>query len=78
MQDPIGVLRNLKARLGPEGRLVIIDFRPDYTGPGASKPSERVRADVVIAEATRAGFRLRKQHHFLPRQYFLEFTPLHP
>jgi len=64
--------RKLRASLAGDGRLAIIDFRPDSpVGPRQG----RVAPDAVKAELARAGYRLAAEHDFLPYQYFLEFAP---
>lgn len=65
-------LDKLRASLRPGGRIVVVDFhkRPLPVGP---PPSEKLAEEDVIREFQQAGFRLHKQHDFLPHQYFLEF-----
>jgi ubiquinone/menaquinone biosynthesis C-methylase UbiE len=68
----VSMLSNLGKALKPEGRLGIVDFRLDGTGPGPA-PEERVSPDVVIAAAEKAGLKLIRQEPFLEYQYFLIF-----
>jgi predicted methyltransferase len=72
VQDRVTFLSNLAKSLKPQGRLGIVDFRLDGTGPGPA-PEERVSPDVVVADAKRAGLRLIRQEPFLEYQYFLIF-----
>jgi len=72
VEDRVSMLANLAKALKPAGRLGIIDFRLDGTGPGPD-PDERVSPDVVVTDATKAGLRLIRQEPFLPYQYFLIF-----
>ncbi len=68
----VTMLVNLGKALKPQGRLGIVDFRLDGTGPGPA-PEERVSPNVVITAAERAGLKLLQQEPFLEYQYFLIF-----
>lgn len=65
--------RNLRASLKPGGRIAIIDFRMD--SPEGPPKAARIAPQRVIAELNGAGYRLARQHDFLPNQYFLVFQP---
>ena len=66
------MLSNLARALKPQGRIGVVDFKLDGTGPGPP-PEERVSPDVVVKDAKEAGLRLIRQEPFLPYQYFLIF-----
>ena len=72
VEDRVTMLSNLAKALKPQGRLGIVDFRLDGTGPGPAT-EERVSPDVVVSDATKAGLKLIRQEPFLPYQYFLIF-----
>ncbi len=72
MQDRVTMLSNLARALKPQGRIGVVDFKLEGTGPGPS-PDERVSPDVVVKDAAKAGLRLLRQEPFLPYQYFLIF-----
>jgi arsenite methyltransferase len=72
IEDPVTFLTHLAAALKPAGRLGIIDFKLEGGGPGPPR-DERVAADMVEADAVRAGLRLESAETFLPFQYFLIF-----
>jgi ubiquinone/menaquinone biosynthesis C-methylase UbiE len=72
VEDRVSLLSNLAKSLKPQGRLGIVDFRLDGTGPGPA-PEERVSPDVVVNDAKKAGLRLIRQEPFLQYQYFLIF-----
>jgi ubiquinone/menaquinone biosynthesis C-methylase UbiE len=60
--------------LAPGGQVVIVDYHKRDTGGGPPLEMRLAREDVV-KEFERAGFRLAREHTFLPYQYFLVFTP---
>jgi len=72
VEDRVTMLTNLARALKPQGRIGVVDFKLDGTGPGPS-PEERVSPDVVVKDAAKAGLRLVRQEAFLPYQYFLIF-----
>ena len=72
VEDRVTMLSNLAKSLKPQGRLGIVDFRLDGTGPGPG-PEERVSPDVVVNDAKKAGLKLIRQEPFLQFQYFLIF-----
>jgi predicted methyltransferase len=72
IENRVAVLRSLARALKPQGRIGVVDFRLDGTGPGPS-PDERVSPDSVVKDAKEAGLRLIRQEPFLPYQYFLIF-----
>lgn len=72
VEDRVTMLTNLARALKPQGRIGVIDFKLDGTGPGPSI-EERVSPDVVVKDAAKAGLRLLRQEPFLQYQYFLIF-----
>jgi len=72
VEDRVSMLSNMAKSLKPQGRLGIVDFRLDGTGPGPA-PEERVSPDVVVNDAKKAGLRLIRQEPILQYQYFLIF-----
>lgn len=68
----VSLLRNLANALRPSGRIGLIDFKLEGSGPGP-EPDERVSPEAVIDEATAAGLVLSAHETFLPYQYFLIF-----
>ena len=68
-----------KSSLKPGGRIAIIDFYNDERSGELGFPKHHlVSRETVIAELTKASYRLVREHTFLPRQYFLEFAPIAP
>ncbi|MCM5570429.1 class I SAM-dependent methyltransferase [Burkholderiaceae bacterium FT117] len=73
IDERVRYFREMQRYLKPGGRVAIIDFRPDSpTGPPRAA---RLEASVVVDELARAGYRLAREHGFLPNQYFLVFEP---
>jgi SAM-dependent methyltransferase len=72
IDDRAGYFSRLKKSLRPQGRLAIVDFKPD--SPEGPPPEHRIPAEKVTEELKAAGYSLVAAHSFLPRQYFLVFT----
>ena len=72
IENRVAVLSSLARSLKPQGRIGVVDFKLDGTGPGPA-PDERVSPDIVVKDARQAGLRLIRQEPFLPYQYFLIF-----
>ena len=65
-----------KSSLKPGGRIAVIDFYHDERSGELGFPKQHlVPRETVIAELTKAGYILIREHQFLPKQYFLEFAP---
>jgi arsenite methyltransferase len=63
----------LKRMLKPGGQIVMIDFKKEKTPVGP--PFEmRIARDDLVKEMEANGFRLLKEHTFLPYQYFVVFS----
>lgn len=73
IEDRERYFRRLRVSLKPGGRIAILDFRMD--SPEGPPKAARIAPQRVIAELNGAGYRLAKQHDFLPNQYFLVFQP---
>ncbi len=65
--------RRLKRYLSPEGRVAIIDHKPEgwfqRIFPHSSR-SETIRSEMEVA-----GYRLQRDYDYLPKQSFLVFVP---
>jgi SAM-dependent methyltransferase len=66
----------LRTSLKPGARIAIIDFRLD--SPQGPPKAARIAPDKVQAELAHAGYKLEREHTFLPNQYFLVFRPAAP
>lgn len=74
VEDQAKYLGLMKKMLKPGGQVVMIDFDKKETKVGPPMGMRIARADLV-KQMEAAGFRLAKEHTFLPYQYFLVFTP---
>ncbi len=72
LERPVAMLKAMRQRLKPTGRLVIIDYKADPLVAGPP-PEERLSLETIIAEARGAGFVESLQFNVLPRQYFALF-----
>ncbi len=72
IDDRPAYFSRLKKSLRPQGRLAIVDFKPD--SPEGPPPEHRIPVEKVTEELKAAGYSLVAAHSFLPRQYFLLFT----
>jgi ubiquinone/menaquinone biosynthesis C-methylase UbiE len=73
VDDQAGYLEKLKKALRPDGQIVMIDFQKRDLPVGPPVAMKIAREDLV-AQMQAHGFRLAKEHTFLPYQYFLVFT----
>ena len=64
----------MKKMLRPGGEIVMIDFQKKELPVGPPMPMKIAREDL-IKQMESNGFRLTKEHTFLPYQYFLVFAP---
>jgi ubiquinone/menaquinone biosynthesis C-methylase UbiE len=70
--DRVTLLQNIARALRPNGRIGIIDFKLQGSGPGPAI-EERVSPETVITDAEHAGLRLRSHATFMPYQFLLIF-----
>lgn len=73
--DRAAYFSNIKSALRPGGRIAVIDFYHDQRSGDLGFPKQHlVPRETVVAEMAQAGYRLMREHGFLTRQYFLEFS----
>ena len=65
-------MRKVRDVLKKNGRVAILEYRPDAAGPGPPR-RDRLPEAQVIGEMEAAGFRMLRGFDFLPREYFLVF-----
>lgn len=73
IEDQAGYLAKMKQHLKPGGQVVMIDFQKRDLPVGPPAGMKIAREDLV-KQMQAHGFRLVKEHTFLPYQYFLVFT----
>jgi arsenite methyltransferase len=74
IEDQSGYLALMKKMLKPGGQVVMIDFQKKELPLGPPLEMKIAREDLV-RQMEGGGYRLLKEHTFLPYQYFLVFTP---
>ncbi|HVS32980.1 MAG TPA: class I SAM-dependent methyltransferase [Thermoanaerobaculia bacterium] len=72
IEDQAGYLNLMKRLLEPGGQVVMIDFHKKDL-PFGPPVSEKIAREDLIAQMQEHGFRLVREHAFLPYQYFLVF-----
>lgn len=75
IDDQPGYLARIRKLLKPGGQVVMVDFHKRELPVGPPLAMKIAREDLVEQMATH-GFRLAKEHTFLPYQYFLVFEPV--
>jgi SAM-dependent methyltransferase len=73
VESPAKYLAAMKKSLKPGGEIVMIDFHKKELPFGPPLQMKIAREDLIRQMETN-GFRLAKEHTFLPYQYFLVFT----
>jgi ubiquinone/menaquinone biosynthesis C-methylase UbiE len=74
VEDQAKYLSLMKRMLKPDGEIVMIDFHKKDLPVGPPLQMKIAREDL-IKQMESNGFRLTKEHTFLPYQYFLVFAP---
>ncbi len=73
VENPTKYLATMKKMLKPGGEIVMIDFHKKELPFGPAMHMKIAREDLIKQMETN-GFRLAKEHTFLPYQYFLVFA----
>jgi SAM-dependent methyltransferase len=74
IEDQAKYLKLMKRMLRPGGQVVMIDFHKRELPVGPPAKLKIAREDL-IAQMQAHGYRLKREHTFLPYQYFLVFEP---
>jgi cyclopropane fatty-acyl-phospholipid synthase-like methyltransferase len=77
LEDQTGYLALMKKLLTPGGQIVMIDFHKKDLPVGPPTDMKIAREDL-LKQTQKQGFRLVKEHTFLPYQYFLIFALQQP
>jgi ubiquinone/menaquinone biosynthesis C-methylase UbiE len=72
MDDPVELLKKVRASLKPQGRVGIVDFTAGGGGPGPA-PEERVSPEAEIQTAQAAGLQLINRENVPPFMFLLVF-----
>jgi arsenite methyltransferase len=67
-------LRLMKKMLKPGGQVVIVDYKKEPL-PVGPPPEMKLARQEVVDQFESGGFKLAREHNFLPYQYFLVFIP---
>ena len=73
VENPSKYLATMKKMLKPGGEIVMIDFHKKEM-PVGPPPQMKIAREDLIKQMESNGFRLAKEHTFLPYQYFLVFA----
>ena len=73
VENPTKYLSLMKKMLKPGGEVVMIDFNKKEM-PFGPPPQMKIAREDLIKQMEGNGFKLAKEHTFLPYQYFLVFT----
>ena len=74
VENPSKYLATMKKMLKPGGEIVMIDFHKKEL-PVGPPPQMKIAREDLIKQMETNGFRLAKEHTFLPYQYLLVFAP---
>lgn len=73
LNDRPHYLAKIRKILKDKGIFVVISYNEEAAIPDAPPPHKRVSRDKTVSEVTKAGFKLKSEHRFLPHQHFLIF-----
>jgi len=71
--DPVVVLGHIGRALAPQGRVGIVEFKPDGDGGPGPPRSDRIDPSAIVRDAFEAGLHLQSSETFLRYQYLLVF-----
>ena len=71
IDDRVAYLKKLRPALKRGGRVAVVDFKK--TAPIGPPGTMKIARQDMIAQFNKAGYRVVREHDFLPYQYFVEF-----
>jgi arsenite methyltransferase len=74
IQNRAQYIAHMRKMLKPGGQIIIVDYKKKQL-PVGPPPEMKLAKKEVISEMESNGFKLAKEHTFLPYQYFLVFVP---
>jgi hypothetical protein len=77
VKDRAAYAKKLRTALAPNGRVVIIDYRPKPMSerPWGPPPEQQFPKEQMDGEMAAAGFKVLKSFDFLPEQFFVIYVP---
>ena len=76
IDDQVAYFDHLRGDLSPDGRIAIVEGRPEGFGKWVSPAGHATPYEDVVAQMEEAGYGLDESHDFLPIQNLLVFRPL--
>jgi ubiquinone/menaquinone biosynthesis C-methylase UbiE len=74
LKNPPKYMGLIKRMLKPGGQLIIVDYKMK-AAPAGLPPEMKVPKREVMNQLETNGYKLIREHDFLPQQYFLVFSP---
>jgi ubiquinone/menaquinone biosynthesis C-methylase UbiE len=77
VKDRVAYAKKLRSALAPNGRVVIIDYRPKPMSerPWGPTPEQQFPREQMDREMAVAGFKVSQAFEFLPEQFFVIYVP---
>jgi len=74
LEDRVGYFKNLKDFLKPDGRIIIIDYKPARSFSFHRIFGHFLPREIITQELDEAGYLLEKEFDFLPEQHFMIYS----
>ena len=73
LSNRIQYFKNLKRSLKPDGKIIIIDYKPNKSFSFSGILGHHVAKDTIIQEMKKAGYVLEQDFDLLPKQHFTRY-----